>query len=88
MDERIQNLEREVRSLQERNRRVESEKAWETSFMRVLSIAFITYVVAGIVLYSIGVMNFLLAALVPVLGYILSTRSLPRVKRRWMEKQP
>jgi len=88
MDERIQNLEREVRSLQERNRRVESEKAWETSFMRVLSIAFITYVVAGIVLYSIGVTNFILAALVPVLGYILSTRSLPRVKRWWMEKQP
>jgi len=87
MDERIQNLEREVRSLQERNRRVESEKAWETSFMRVLSIALITYVVAGIVLYSIGVTNFLLAALVPVLGYILSTRSLPRVKRWWMEKQ-
>jgi amino acid permease len=86
MDERIQNLEREVEALRERNRRVESEKAWETSFVRVLSIALITYVVAGVVLYSIGVTDFFLAALVPVLGYILSTQSLPRVKRWWMEK--
>ncbi len=86
MDEQIQNLEREVRGLQERNRRVEAEKAWETSFVRVLSIALITYVVAGIVLYYIGVTNFFLAALVPVLGYILSTQSLPRVKRWWMER--
>ena len=88
MDERIQNLEREVEALKERNRRVEAEKAWETSFVRVLSIALVTYIVAGIVLYSIGVTNFILAALVPALGYILSTQSLPRVKRWWMDRQP
>ena len=87
MDERIQSLEREVESLKERNRRVEAEKAWEISFVRVLSIALVTYIVAGIVLYSIGVTNFILAALVPALGYILSTQSLPMVKRWWVENQ-
>lgn len=80
----IQHLEREVEALKERNRRVEAEKAWETSYFRIFSIALITYIVAVVVLYTIGVVNFLLAALVPAIGYVLSTQSLPAVKRWWI----
>ena len=86
MEERIQQLEREVQALKERNRRVEAEKGWETSYFRIFSIALITYVVAAIVLYLIGIENYLLAALVPVLGYVLSTLSLPAMRRWWIEK--
>ena len=84
MDE-LQRLAQEVEALKERNRRVEAEKAWETSYTRTFSIAFVTYVVATLVLYSIGVENFFLGALVPAIGYILSTQSLPAVRRWWIE---
>jgi len=85
MDE-LQRLAQEVEALKERNRRVEAEKAWEMSNFRIASIAAVTYVVAAIVLYSIGVANFLLAAFVPALGYILSTLSLPAIKKWWMSR--
>ena len=86
MEQRIENLEREIEMLKERNRRVEAEKGWETSYFRIFSIALITYIVAAIVLYLIGIENYLLAALVPVLGYVLSTLSLPAMRRWWIEK--
>lgn len=79
-------VEREIEALKERNRRVEAEKAWETSNFRTSSLAAVTYVVAAVVLYSIGVANFLLAALVPAAGYLLSTLSLPALKKWWMSK--
>ena len=82
----IERLEKEIGALKERNRRVEAEKAWETSSFRTSSIAAVTYVVAATVLYSIGVANFLLAALVPTAGYLLSTLSLPAVRTWWMRR--
>ena len=79
-------IEKEIEALKERNQRVEAEKGWETSYVRVFSIAFITYIVAVIVLYLIGIENYFVAALVPALGYVLSTLSLPALRRWWIEK--
>ncbi|RJQ34518.1 hypothetical protein C4556_02150 [Candidatus Parcubacteria bacterium] len=84
--ERLEKLEAEVQILKARNARVEAEKAWETSYTRTFSIAFVTYIVAAFVLYSIGVGNFFLGALVPAVGYILSTQSLPVIRRWWIKK--
>lgn len=79
-------IEAEIEKLKERNRRVEGDKAWETSYFRVLLVAIIVYIVIAIFLYVIGVQNFLLAALVPPVGYFLSTRTLPAIKRWWIER--
>ncbi len=79
-------LEKEIQALKERNFRVEAEKAWEVSSVRVLSIAVVTYIVASIFLYMIDVQNFLLSALVPAIGYYLSTLSLPFIKKWWSKK--
>lgn len=79
-------LEKEIQALKERNFRVEADKAWEVSGMRVLFVALITYIIAGIFLYMIGAQKFLLNALVPVAGYYLSTQSLPFMKRWWTKK--
>ena len=81
---RLEKLEIEVDALKARNARVEAEKAWETSYARIFSVAFITYLVATCVLYFIGVQNFFLGALVPTVGYILSTQSLPAVRKWWI----
>jgi hypothetical protein len=79
------NILEEIKSIHGRNRRVEADKAWETSWFRIFSICVITYACAAVLLFLIGATNFLLGALVPVLGYFLSTQSLPAVKRWWIK---
>lgn len=85
MEERIQKLERELGQIKKRNSRVEADKAWEISSVRIFSITLVTYGVAAIVLYSIGVRNFWLSALMPAIGYFLSVQSLPALKRLWVQ---
>ncbi|MEN8252702.1 MAG: hypothetical protein ABFQ53_03940, partial [Patescibacteria group bacterium] len=57
--------------------------AWETSFVRRGFIAGITYLIAFWFMWSIAVENAYLNALVPTGGYILSTLSLPFLKKIW-----
>ena len=75
----------EIQAIQERNRRVELDKAWETSWVRRGLIAVITYTVAVFFMYRIGVSEAWLNALVPTGGYLLSTLSLGIVKRWWLK---
>ena len=83
----IQNLEERVKKLEERNRRVEADKAWETSWARKLSIMILTYIV--IVLY----LNFVIKidpwvnALVPVIGFFLSTLTVSLLKSIWLKSK-
>lgn len=76
-------ITKELAAIHERNRRVEADKAWETSWTRRLFIAAVTYVIAGIWLVMIDDTYPWLKAFVPALGYVLSTLSLPAVKRWW-----
>jgi hypothetical protein len=85
--ERIDSLEQEVNLLKERNARVEAEKAWETSWARILWISGITYFVGLVVLSMIGVRDPVFAACMPAIGFILSTLSLPKLKKRWLENK-
>lgn len=80
------NIEQEIRTIQERNLRVEADKAWETSVSRKLLILGTTYVVVSLALYTIGVPDFYLGAVIPTLGFFLSTLSFPIVKRWWVAK--
>jgi len=81
------NVEKEVLKIKKRNQRVELDKAWEISWFRKLVIALMTYLIAIIFLYQIKVENYLLSALVPTGGYILSTLSLSPIKKWWVEKR-
>lgn len=75
-----------MNAIQERNRRVEADKAWETSWARRLCIAALTYVVVTLYLHILGVANNYLHALVPVAGYLLSTLTLRRLKTLWLTR--
>ncbi len=85
-EEQIRRLEERIKAVEDRNLRVEADKAWETSTFRILSITVITYLVASVVLYFIGVEGFFLSALIPAVGYFLSMRTLPGIKKWWIEK--
>ncbi len=77
----------ELQALQERNRRVELDKAWETSLFRRSLIVLFTYGVAFLFMWSAHLEKPWLGALVPSLGYLMSTLSLPPIKRWWLRKR-
>jgi len=61
-------LKKEIESIKKRNKRVELDKAWETSWTRRICIMVLTYIV--VVIYSFvikSVDNVFLSSLVPVL---------------------
>ena len=76
-------IKKEIQAIKDRNQRVEADKAWEQSWVRRLFIALITYIIASIWLVLINEPAFLLKAIVPTAGYLLSTLSLPFIKRWW-----
>lgn len=80
------NYEDEFKRIAARNRKVELDKAWETSWFRKLVIAMLTYIVALAWLYTISDTHAALKALVPVAGFILSTVTVPPLKRWWTQK--
>jgi len=80
-------LEGRIQQIEERNRRVEADKAWETSVFRKVSVAIATYVIAVLLLFAINNNQPWLNALIPVAGYLLSTLSLPFIKNRWIKKK-
>ena len=81
-----QEIQKEFEAIKERNRRVETDKAWEVSWTRRLFIAVVTYVTAGVWLVTISDTNPWLKAIVPVAGYVLSTLSLPPLKKWWIRR--
>lgn len=78
-------IEQEINLIKERNKKVEADKAWETSRARRLVIAAMTYVIVVIFLYIINAPEPWLTALVPTIGYVLSTLTLPLFKKSWID---
>ena len=76
-------LEQELARINERNQRVESNKAWETSWLRLVSVVAVTYITMLLVFWVLGSAQPALDALVPTTGFFLSTLSLPLVRRLW-----
>lgn len=78
------NLEIEIEKIKERNRRVELDKRWETSFTRRICIMILTYIVVVVYSYIIkNTDNIFLSSLVPVIGFTLSTLSLKCIRYFW-----
>ncbi len=81
------NLEKEIKDIKERNKRVEKDKAWEVSWTRRICIMILTYIV--VVAYSYIIRkenNIFLSSLVPVIGFTLSTLSLNLIRKIWESK--
>lgn len=84
----MKELEKEIELIKERNARVETDKAWETSTTRKIFIAVLTYLV--VVLYNYGIVkwnNIFLSSLVPVMGFLLSTLSLKIIRNIWEKRR-
>ena len=81
-------LEKRIKDIEERNKRVELNKAWETSTTRKVCIMILTYIIVIIYSYLISEYNYiLLTSLVPVIGFTLSTLSLKEIRKIWEKKR-
>ena len=82
--ETIQSLENRINVIEQRNARVETDKAWETSLTRKLLIIIFTYLSIALYLFFIVHIDPWINAIVPAIGFLLSTLSLPFFKNIWM----
>ena len=81
----IKQMEKELKTIKERNKRVEADKAWETSYTRRILIFIFTYLAIGLYLQAIGIPQPWLNAIVPAVGFMLSTSTLPFFKKLWLK---
>lgn len=81
----IQELEKEISAIKDRNRRVEIEKTWETSWTRRIVVVILTYIVVSLFFLFAGVTQPFINAIVPALAFVLSTASVPIFKNFWLK---
>ncbi len=80
-------LEDRITKLEARNRRVEGDKAWETSWARRASIMVLTYLTVVFYMGYVVHINPWINALVPVIGYGFSTLTISRLKSLWLRRR-
>jgi preprotein translocase subunit SecF len=86
MDE-LQQIKDEIKEIKERNARVEADKAWETSLFRKILVAVLTYLVVVLFFIIAELPKPFINALVPTLGFLLSTLSISFFKKLWLKNR-
>lgn len=82
----LEELQKEIDEIKIRNNRVEADKAWEMSWTRKLLILFLTYVVIVIFFFAANLDNAFMNAIIPTIGFFLSTLTMPFFKNWWIKK--
>lgn len=83
MDE-LKSLNQRIEAIEYRNQKVEADKAWETSHSRRFLLIIFTYLAIGLYMQAISVTRPWLNAIIPTLGFLLSTLTLPFFKKLWI----
>ncbi|MBI2666200.1 hypothetical protein HYX13_01165 [Candidatus Woesearchaeota archaeon] len=83
----LRKIEQEVLQIKERNQRVEADKAWETSLERKVLIALLTYFVVVLFFWIAGLSKPFVNALVPTIGFVLSTLTLSFAEKWWIKRR-
>ncbi len=84
---KIEELEIRVEKIEARNKRVEGDKAWETSKERSIFIAVSTYILIFAFMRLIGDNHPFLNALIASIGYLISTATYNFLKKRWLARR-
>lgn len=82
----ITDIKKRLQKIEERNRRVELDKTWETSWTRRFLILIFTYILIGIYMTIIKIDHPWLNAAIPSLGFLLSTLTMNFIKNLWLKK--
>ncbi len=82
-----QDIEKRIAAIELRNAKVEADKAWETSVVRRFVIVVATYVTITLFMFVIEAKDPFINAIVPCLGFTLSTLSVGWVKQWWIDRR-
>lgn len=80
-------IEGRLSVIEQRNARVEADKAWETSWTRRGLLVLFTYIAISSYLWAIGISHPLLNAIVPAVGFMISTLTMPWFKAQWLNRR-
>ena len=79
-------IESRLEQIESRNAKVEADKAWETSWVRRGLLTLFTYLAVSLYLNAIYIDRPWLNAIVPAVGFMISTLTMPFFKRIWISK--
>ncbi len=79
-------MKKRIEAIEQRNKRVELDKAWETSWSRIVLIAIFTYITIVLFFFVASLPKPFINSIVPTTGFVLSTLSLPFFKRIWIKQ--
>jgi hypothetical protein len=80
-------LEERIQKIEERNKSVEADKAWEGSYTRRGLLVLFTYLAVALYLWTIEVPNPWQSAIVPAAGFLISTLTMPFFKKLWLRSR-
>lgn len=86
MGNSMENLEQKIQKIEERNKRVEADKAWETSWIRRILLTIFTYLAIGVYLKVIEISRPWFNAIVPAVAFMISTLTIPWFKKVWVKR--
>ena len=81
----MKDFEKRIEAIEQRNKKVEIDKAWETSWSRKIIIAVLTYAVIVLFFYMAQLPKPFINSIVPTTGFVLSTLSLSSFKKLWIK---
>ncbi len=83
----LEQIKSEIEAMQARNKKVEADKAWETSVSRKVLVAVLTYFTIVLFFFVADLGKPFVNAIVPTIGFLLSTLSIPIFKKIWINKK-
>lgn len=83
--EKVAELEERIRKIESRNKYVEINKAWETSWTRKILVALFTYLAIALYLKFVLRIDPWVNAIIPSVGFLFSTLTLPWFKKLWIK---
>ncbi len=81
----MKDIEKRIEAIEQRNQKVELDKAWETSWLRKILIAVLTYVTVVLFFLVAQLPKPFINSIVPTAGFVLSTLSLSFFKKVWIK---
>jgi hypothetical protein len=85
MVDNMETLEQRIQKIEDRNKKVELDKAWETSWVRRILLTSFTYLSIGTYLWAIDISRPWFNAVVPAVAFMLSTLTMPFFKKLWLK---
>lgn len=82
----LEQIQADIDEIKARNKRVEADKAWETSWTRKVVIAVVTYFVVVVFFIFAHLPNPFVNAIVPAIAFVISSFSVPFLRKFWITK--